>query len=27
VGQPETMRTALGRPFADEHRLVGLRWP
>jgi exodeoxyribonuclease V alpha subunit len=27
VGQPETMREALGRPFADEHRLVGLRWP
>jgi exodeoxyribonuclease V alpha subunit len=27
VGQAETMRAALGRPFADEHRLVGLRWP
>ena len=27
VGQAETMLTALGRPFADEHRLVGLRWP
>jgi exodeoxyribonuclease V alpha subunit len=26
VGQTETMRAALGRPFADEHRLVGLRW-
>jgi exodeoxyribonuclease V alpha subunit len=27
VGQTDTLRAALGRPFADEHRLVGLRWP
>jgi exodeoxyribonuclease V alpha subunit len=27
VGQPETVRDALGRPFADEHRTVGLLWP
>jgi exodeoxyribonuclease V alpha subunit len=27
VGQPETVRNALGRPFADEHRTVGLLWP
>jgi exodeoxyribonuclease V alpha subunit len=26
VGQVDTIRAALGRPFADEHRLVGLRW-
>lgn len=24
VGQPETMRDALQRPYADEHRVVGL---
>jgi len=27
VGQPETIREALQRPYADERRLVGLRWP
>jgi exodeoxyribonuclease V alpha subunit len=26
VGQPETIREALQRPYADEHRVVGLRW-
>jgi exodeoxyribonuclease V alpha subunit len=27
VGLLETMHEALKRPFADEHRLVGLGWP
>jgi exodeoxyribonuclease V alpha subunit len=27
VGQADTLREALKKPFADEHRLVGLRWP
>lgn len=27
VGQPETIRAALQRPFADEQRSVGLLWP
>lgn len=26
VGQPETMKEALQRPYADERRLVGLQW-
>ncbi|MCS3928999.1 exodeoxyribonuclease V alpha subunit [Bradyrhizobium elkanii] len=26
VGQPETIREALQRPYADEKRLVGLHW-
>ncbi|WP_245330410.1 ATP-dependent RecD-like DNA helicase [Bradyrhizobium sp. AS23.2] len=26
VGQPETMREALQRPYADERRVVGLSW-
>lgn len=26
VGQPETMQEALQRPYADEHRMVGLSW-
>ncbi len=26
VGQPETIREALGRPYADQHRVVGLSW-
>jgi exodeoxyribonuclease V alpha subunit len=26
VGQPETIRETLQRPYADEHRVVGLRW-
>lgn len=26
VGEEKTLRDALRRPFADEHRLVGLRW-
>jgi exodeoxyribonuclease V alpha subunit len=27
VGEEIILRNALKRPFADEHRLVGLRWP
>jgi ATP-dependent exoDNAse (exonuclease V) alpha subunit len=26
VGQTETIREALQRPYADEQRLIGLRW-
>jgi exodeoxyribonuclease V alpha subunit len=26
IGQPETVREALQRPYADEHRIVGLSW-
>jgi exodeoxyribonuclease V alpha subunit len=26
VGQPETILEALQRPYADEHRVIGLRW-
>jgi exodeoxyribonuclease V alpha subunit len=26
IGLPETIREALQRPYADERRLIGLRW-
>jgi hypothetical protein len=27
VGEAKTIAEALGHPYADERRLVGLRWP